>query len=137
MKFPPPPLHDHQKPGSGTRFVISDSTNTYCKIVHKKYKLWQSGFRFWILPSSSKSKKKSLDFYFFVTSLRLFSFKDVNEPSKSKKQTKLYGKNFLVGVLKVTDEKSLIWIRSSEVRIRGRGSVPKCHRSGTLLWQLP
>jgi hypothetical protein len=47
---------------------------------------------------------------------------DVNTPSKSNKQKKLEFL-FLVGSLKVTDEKS---------RIRGSGSVPKCHGSGTL-----
>jgi hypothetical protein len=39
-----------------------------------------------------------------------------------------------VSILKVTDEKSRIRIRIrlSEVRIRGSGSVPKCHGSATL-----
>jgi hypothetical protein len=49
---------------------------------------------------------------------------------------KLRKKNFLVGILKVTDENSRIWsrirIRKSDVRILGPGSVPKCHGSATL-----
>jgi hypothetical protein len=55
--------------------------------------------------SSSKNSKKNINFYCFVTSLRLFIFKkDVNVPSKSNKQ-KTY-----VDVLKVTDENSRIRI---------------------------
>jgi hypothetical protein len=46
---------------------------------------------------------------------------------------KIYETNiFYVGVLKVTDEKSRIRIRKSEVQIRVSVSVPKCHGSGTL-----
>jgi hypothetical protein len=37
-----------------------------------------------------------------------------------------------VDILKVTDEKGGIRIRSSEVRIRESGSVPISHGSGTL-----
>jgi hypothetical protein len=48
---------------------------------------------------------------------------------------KLFEKNlFFVGVLKVNDENSRIRIRIyySEAWIRGSGSTPKCHGSGTL-----
>ncbi len=40
-----------------------------------------------------------------------------------------------VGILRVKDENSRIWIRIhwSEARIRGSGSVPKCHGSTTLV----
>jgi hypothetical protein len=52
-------------------------------------------------------------------------------PSKSNKLKNLE-KNIFVGILKVTDEKSRIRIGKFKVRIRGSGSVPKCHGSGTL-----
>jgi hypothetical protein len=48
-------------------------------------------------------------------------------------------KKFFAGILMVTDETSRIriririWIRQSEAWIRGSGSTPKCHGSGTLL----
>jgi hypothetical protein len=46
---------------------------------------------------------------------------------------KLRKKIFFVGILKFTDEKSRIWIFKSLVRIRGSGSVSKCHGSITLV----
>jgi hypothetical protein len=51
--------------------------------------------------------------------------------SKSNKQKR---KLFFVGILKVTDEKSRIRIpiRMSVERIRGSGSIPKCHGSTTM-----
>ncbi len=59
---------------------------------------------------------------------------DVNVPSKRNEQKTLEEKNGFVGILRVKDENSRIWIRIhwSEVRIRGSGSVPKCHGSTTL-----
>jgi hypothetical protein len=39
---------------------------------------------------------------------------------------------FFVGIMSATDEKSMIRIRKSVVRIRGSRSVPKCHGSATL-----
>jgi hypothetical protein len=59
---------------------------------------------------------------------------DINIPSKRKKKKTERKQIFL---LKVTDKKRMIRIRLSKVRIRGpdprTGSVPKCHRSGTLV----
>jgi hypothetical protein len=40
---------------------------------------------------------------------------------------------FFAGILKVNDENSRIRIHLSEAWIRGSGSTPKCHGSGTLL----
>ncbi len=70
-----------------------------------------------ILLSSSKTSKKNLDFYCFVTSFELFIFEnDINVPSKSNKKKNLLTKNyFFVGVLKVNDENRWIQIR---IRIR-------------------
>ncbi len=62
--------------------------------------------------------------------------KDVNVASKSNKQ-KNFKYKFLVAIFKVTDENSRMGIRirthESEVWIPGSGSVPKCHRSATLV----
>jgi len=63
-----------------------------------------------ILPSSSKTGKKTPYFYCFDHFYDFLSFKNVNVPSKDNKQKiiKIY---FFVAVLKVTDEKSRIRIR--------------------------
>jgi len=63
---------------------------------------------------------------------------DVNPPTFKSMYNKFEEKNiFFIGVLQVTDEKSRIRSRIrnllSKVRIRGSGSVPKCHESGTLV----
>ncbi len=92
---------------------------------------WPSRIR--SAQSSSKNSKKNLDFDLFETSLWLLFVKNyINEASRSEKQKK---KLVLVAVSKVSDENSKILTRSSKVRIsRSRsGSVPKCHRSATLL----
>ncbi len=75
-----------------------------------------------ILLSSNKNSKKNLDSYCFVTSFRLFIFKNaVNISSKSYKQKNLIKKLVFFGVLKVNDENS---------RIRRRGSVdPDPHQN--------
>jgi hypothetical protein len=78
------------------------------------FSFWASRIR--ILPSSSKNRKKNVDstvlwlLYDFLSSKT-----DVNVPSNSKKQ-----ENFR--------------IRFSVVRIRGSGSVSKCHGSGKQTW---
>ena len=72
-----------------------------------------------ILPSTSKTSKKNLDFYFFFLVLCdiLSSQTDVNVPSKSKSK-KNVGKNLLiVGILPATDEKSRIWFLNEMSRI--------------------
>ncbi len=47
---------------------------------------------------------------------------------------KVIEKNFsFAGILSPTNEKRRIWIRKSVVRIRGSGTVPKCHGSTTLV----
>ncbi len=51
-------------------------------------------------------------------------------PSKRNKQ-KSFFLIFSVGIWKASDEKSRIRIRTSIVRIRGSGFVPKCHGSTT------
>jgi hypothetical protein len=56
---------------------------------------------------------------------------DVNVPSKHKSERK----NCFFCILKVTDQKSRIC--QSKVQIRGSGSVPKCHGSGTLVSGVP
>jgi hypothetical protein len=76
----------------------------------------------------------------------LLSSKNVNVPSKSNKQKKIVLKNkFFAGILKVNDKNSRIRIqdpdpdplvRGMDPRIRGSGSTPKCHESGTLLMRL-
>ncbi len=78
----------------------------------------------WILISSIKNGKKTLDSYCVVTSLWLFIFKnDVNVPSKSNKQKNLEKNSFLLA-----SWRSLMKIAGS-----GNWSAPKCHRSATLL----
>jgi hypothetical protein len=52
---------------------------------------------------------------------------DVNVAPKSNKQ-----KNGRKKILKIIDENSRIRIRLSEGQIPRSGSIPKCHRSGTL-----
>jgi hypothetical protein len=54
---------------------------------------------------------------------------DLNTALKSNKQKNIEKFIFLVAILKVTDENSKIRIQSSEVRIRGSGSIPKCQGS--------
>jgi hypothetical protein len=68
-----------------------------------------------------------------VTYFGLLSLKnDVNVPSKSNKKKTLKKISFLLASWKVNDENSKIRIQS-EAWIRGSGSTPKCHGSGTLL----
>ncbi len=75
----------------------------------------------------NRNSKKNLYFYCFVTFYKFLSFKnDVNVRYHFKKycnKQKTGIQFFLVGVLKVTDEKSRIWVRYLEVRIRGSKSV--------------
>ncbi len=88
--------------------------------------------RFWeiliqIMPSLSKNSKKNLDFYCFVTSLWLFIAEEwckCRLPSKSSVISKTSLEKSYVGVLKVTDEKSRIRIRWSEVRYGSADSDP-------------
>jgi hypothetical protein len=64
-------------------------------------------------PSIIKQiRKKDLDSYRFVTSFGLFIFEknDANVPSNVISR-KLFFNSFFVGVLKVNDENSRIWIR--------------------------
>ncbi len=77
-------------------------------------------------PSINKKKKKTLDFYCFVTSLRLFIYEEWCKYIFKKEQAHKFRKKiFFVGVLKVTDLKRIrIRIRQSKVRIP---TVPKCH----------
>jgi hypothetical protein len=42
-------------------------------------------------------------------------------------------KNSFVGILKVSDKNSRIWIHYADARIRGSGSVTKCHVSARLV----
>ncbi len=79
-------------------------------------------------PFIKQKKKKTLNFYCFVTSLSLKT--DLNVPQKVKSKENLY----FVGILKATDEKSKIRIRfpRSLVQIRGSGSVPTCYGSTPL-----
>ena len=65
-----------------------------------------------ILLSSCKNSKKNLDFYYFVTLFDFLSLENyVNVLSNSNKQKKCLNKNFfLVGILKVNDQKSRIRI---------------------------
>jgi hypothetical protein len=58
---------------------------------------------------------------------------DVNVRSKVVSRKKKTRKKKFVCILKATDEKSLSWIRESEVLIRESGSVLKCHGSRTLV----
>ncbi len=91
-------------------------------------------------PSINKQKmKKNLDFYCFVTSLRLFLNLQKGISIKTQRKRLLF-----VGVLKVTQEKSRIRIRirnricQSQEQIRGSGSasasgsLPICHGFRTL-----
>jgi hypothetical protein len=58
---------------------------------------------------------------------------DVNVPSKSNTQKTQEKFCFFVAILKATDEKSRIRIRTGKslIRIRGSGTVPKFHGSTT------
>jgi len=86
----------------------------------------------WILLSSSKNSKKNLDSTVLLLLYDFLSLKnEVNVTSKSNKQK---NRNFVVvDVLKVTDEKAgSAGSASPRYGIRGFGSLPKCHGSGTL-----
>ncbi len=83
-----------------------------------------------ILPSSSKIGSTTListvlcflmTFYFWIPN-------DFSIPSESTVISKKTENFFVFGLLKVTDKKSRIW-SESVVRIRGSGSVQKCHWS--------
>jgi hypothetical protein len=100
--------------------------------------IWIREYFVRILPSISKTINKNLVFCCSVTALLgdFLSLKtDVNVPTESNKQNKLEKNLFFVSILEVTDEKSRIrswiWIRKSNVLIRGSGSVLKCLGSGT------
>jgi hypothetical protein len=89
------------------------------------------------LLSSCKNSKKNLDSYYFVTLfdfLSLENYVNVGYLQKVLSKKMFKQKWFFVGILKVNDEKSRIRIRIhySESWIRGSGSTPKCHGSGTL-----
>ncbi len=93
--------------------------------TNKKAELWIR-----ILPATSKKSKKSLDFGLLFW---LFTFEDwCKLPLISKKQKKKLKNSYFVFILSATDEKSRIRIRKPLVRIRGSGSVPKCHESAAL-----
>ncbi len=66
-------------------------------------------------PDPSIIKKNSQKTWIPTVLWLLYDFlslkNDVNVPSKSNKQKKLEEKKFFVGVLKVNDENSRIWIR--------------------------
>ncbi len=89
-------------------------------------------------PDSNINKKKSknnLDFYYYILWL-LFDYlsmkTDVNVPSKSNKQNKLWKKNLIfVGILSTTDEKS--WIRT---RIRIHTKMSRIPNTGSKKWHL-
>ncbi len=87
-----------------------------------------------ILPSSSKLCKKNL----ISTVLRLLSDflslkNDANLPSKINKRKNIFKKIFLVGLLKITDEKSRFGVGSrSESQGRYKYAI-LCHRYETLL----
>jgi hypothetical protein len=69
-----------------------------------------------ILLSSCKNSKKNHDSYYFVTLFDFLSLENyVNVPSNSNKQKKCLNKNcFLIGILKVNDEKSRIRIQDPD-----------------------
>ncbi len=93
---------------------------------------WASRIR--ILPSSSKKSKKTLNFYCFVISSWLLSWKtDVNVPSKSNEQKNLL-KNEFFGILKAINEKSRfrIQIIKSEVT-----KMSRIHNTAVAVLPLP
>ncbi len=49
-----------------------------------RYRIFKTLFRIRILLSSSKNSRKNLDFYFFVTSLWLFIFEELNKCTVNK-----------------------------------------------------
>jgi hypothetical protein len=86
-------------------------------------------------PSINMQKSKKKHYFYYILSLHfvfLSSKTVVNVPSKSKKPKNL----LFVDILSATDERSKIRIHKSVVRIRGYGSVPKCHGSTKLLFGL-
>jgi hypothetical protein len=78
---------------------------------------------------SINSKKNLYSYYFMTFYLRKIMYLYLQKVISRKTRKKIV----FVGVLKVNDENSRIRIHWSEARIRGSGSVPKCHGSTTLL----
>jgi hypothetical protein len=103
----PDPYYVFGPPGSGSKFVI------ICTDPE---------------PDPPKILQKSKNIISILLLLLLYDF-DVNVLQKVKNLGK---KLVFVDILKATDEKSRIRIRNSVVRIRGSGSVLKCHGSTTL-----
>jgi hypothetical protein len=87
-----------------------------------------------ILPSSSKSNKKNLDSYCFVTSWWLLSLKIYASKSNKKKKFREKKNNYLVVILKVTGENSriMIWIRirGADPGIRIRTKMSRIRNTG-------
>ncbi len=89
-----------------------------------------------ILPSTSKKSNKNIAFFYFVTSFWLFFFEGWCKWTFKKYWDK---KLFFCWNLVSHWQKSRIqiririWIQKSVVRIRGSGSVPKCHGFTTML----
>ncbi len=98
-----------------------------------RIRIRQSEIRLWIRILRSSSKKVNLYFYCFVTSWWLFIFEEWCKCTFKKLYEKNTRKNIFCWRLVGHWWKELDPYRSSEIRIRWSGSIPKCRESGILL----